>query len=262
MPIAITRSISQNLNSCELTYLPRVNIDLDLAREQHRQYQTALRSIGYTVIELPEEPDLPDSVFVEDTAVIFPELAVITRPGAVSRLQEIKTVVPILAQYRKLEFIHEPGSLDGGDVLVLDKTVFIGLSNRTDFAAITQMRNLLTPYGYTVQGVELKDCLHLKSAVTQIAQSTLLINPDWVDRSIFNRWEQIEVDVEEPFGANSLRAGEAVIYPSSFPRTQQRMQQAGIRLILVDVSELAKAEGAVTCCSLLIPDADLHQSVR
>ena len=256
MPIAITRSISQNFNSCELTHLPRVKIDIDLAREQHRQYQTALRSIGCTVIELPEEPDLPDSVFVEDTAVIFPELAVIARPGAVSRLQEIKTVVPILKQYRRLEFICDPGSLDGGDVLVLDKNIFIGLSNRTNPAAIKQMESLLTPYGYSVEGFELKDCLHLKSAVTQITKNTLLINPDWVDPSKFIGWEQIEVDVEEPFGANALRVGEAVIYPSSFTRTQQRIQRVGTRVISVNLSELAKAEGAVTCCCLLIPDAD------
>lgn len=256
MPIAITRSISKNINLCELTHLPRVKIDLDLAREQHSHYQTTLRTMGYTVIELLEDPDLPDSVFVEDTAVIFPQLAVITHPGAVSRMQEIMTVVPILEQYRKLEFIYEPGSLDGGDVLVLDKQVFVGLSNRTNYSAIQQMKSILAPYGYSVEGVELKDCLHLKSAVTQIAKNTLLINPDWVDRNKFSGWEQIEVDGKEPFGANALRVGEVVIYPSSFPVSQQRMQQAGIRVIPVDVSELAKAEGGVTCCSLLIADAD------
>ena len=146
--------------------------------------------------------------------------------------------------------------MDGGDVLRVGKTLFVGLSSRSNPSAIEQMQNALHPHGYTVKGVNVNGCLHLKSAVTQVAKDTLLINPNWVDARAFGEgrwgdWRLIEVDKAEPYAANALLIGESVIYPASFPRTRQRLQAHGISVMTVDVSELAKAEGAVTCCSVI-----------
>lgn len=251
MLIAITRQISPRFDECELTHLDRQPIDLDLARVQHHQYEAALRDLGCEVISLPPEPDLPDSVFVEDVALVFDEAAIITRPGADSRKPETESIAQALTPYRMLYTIQAPGTLDGGDVLRVGKTVYIGLSSRSNQAAVEQTQKFLAPYGYTVKGVEVTGCLHLKSAVTQVSEDTLLINPAWVDQSIFRAMKFIEVDESEPSAANAVWIDDAVIYPSSFPKTRRRLAEAGLRLKVVDATEVAKAEGAVTCCGLI-----------
>lgn len=251
MLIAITRQISPRFNECELTHLDRQPIDLELARVQHRQYEAALRGLGCQVISLPPEPDLPDSVFVEDVALVFDEVAVITRPGADSRKPEAESIARVLTPYRTLFTVEAPGTLDGGDVLCAGKIVYVGLSSRSNRSAVEQLQGFLAPYGYTVKGVEITGCLHLKSAVTQVSEDTLLINPAWVDRTIFGDMRFIEVDESEPSAANAVWIERAVIYPSGFPKTQQRLEDAGLRLKMVDTTEVAKAEGAVTCCSLI-----------
>jgi dimethylargininase len=252
--IAITRQISPRFHECELTHLDRQPIDLDLARAQHHEYEAALRELGCAVISLPPEPDLPDSVFVEDVALVFDEIAIITRPGADSRKPEIESIVRALQPYRTLCFIEAPGTLDGGDVLRVGRTVYVGLSSRSNQSAVEQTQKFLAPYGYTVTGVEITGCLHLKSAVTQVSEDTLLINPAWVDQSIFGAMKFIEVDESEPPAANAVWVNGAVIYPASFPKTQQRLEKAGLRLKMVDATEVAKAEGAVTCCSLIFKE--------
>ncbi len=251
MLIAITRDISPNFNQCELTHLDRTPIDVELAQAQHHQYQAALRQLGCEVIALPAEPDLPDSVFVEDVAIVLDEVAIITRPGADSRKPEARLIAEALKPYRELRYIESPGTVDGGDVLRVGKTLYVGLSSRSNQAAIDQMRQHLAPFGYAVQGVEVTGCLHLKSAVTQVAADTLLINPQWLDAAYFKAFRLIEVDPGEPGAANAVWVDLGVIYPSSFPKTQQRLIEHGIRLIVVDASEVQKAEGAVTCCSLI-----------
>ena len=252
MPIAITRKISQSITNCELTHLERTPIDLQIAREQHQQYETALKSIGCEVISLPELPNLPDSVFVEDTAVILDEVAIITNPGAVSRKPEIDSIVEVLQKYRELIFIESPATVDGGDVLVVGKKIYVGLSSRSNLEAVEQMQSSLKDFGYKVIGVEVTGCLHLKSAVTVVATDTLLINSNWVDKNLFAGMKFIEVDESEPSAANGLLIDETVIYPTVFPKTAQRLADTGIKLLLVDADELAKAEGAVTCCSLIL----------
>ncbi|MBX7172793.1 MAG: hypothetical protein K1X72_17620 [Pyrinomonadaceae bacterium] len=252
MPIALTRAVSRSITNCELTHLERIPIDLQHAREQHRQYEIALKSIGCEVVSLPEMPDLPDSVFVEDTAVILDEAAIITNPGAASRRPEIDSIAEVLQKYRKLIYINSPATVDGGDVLVVGKKIFVGLSSRSNIEAVAQMQNSLESYGYQVSGVEVTGCLHLKSAVTNVAENTLLINPNWVDKNLFAGMDFIEIDESEPFAANSLLVGEKVIYPTGFPKTQKILEEKGIDLVLVDADELAKAEGAVTCCSLIL----------
>ena len=254
MPVAITRQISPRFNECEITHIDRTAIDLDIARAQHEEYVRALKSLGCgcDVVELPAEPDLPDSVFVEDTAFILPEVAVITRPGADSRKPETESIACALTQLKKLVHLQEPATLDGGDVLVLGKRIFVGLSTRSNQEAINQLNSLLAEFGYTVTGVQLQDCLHLKTAVSCVDDDTLLINKNWLDTHHFENYRLIEVDPEEPFAANCLPVGDLIIYPTAFPKTSARLEEAGYQVVKVDVSELAKAEGAVTCCSLII----------
>jgi len=252
MTIAITREVSSRFNECEITHIDRTPIDLKTARAQHREYTKTLAQLGCEVIQLPQEPGLPDSVFVEDAAFILPEVAVITRPGADSRKLEIESVAKALLPYRKLVNVTEPSTVDGGDVLVVGKNVYIGLSTRSNPSAMEQIQKLLDPYEYKVTSVQIHDCLHLKTAVTRVDDATLLINKDWVDTHYFSDYECIEVDASEPFAANCLPVNGQIIYPTAFPKTSAKLEARGCKIRPVAVDELAKAEGAVTCCSLII----------
>ena len=252
MTLAITRDISPRFDECELTHIDRTPIDLDIARVQHHAYVQALKELGCAVLELPAEPDLPDSVFVEDTAIVLPDVALLTRPGADSRKPETESIAHALTPYRELVRITAPATLDGGDVLVLGKEIYVGLSTRSNKAAIDQMNGLLGEYGYHVTGVEMHDCLHLKTAVTRVDANTLLINRRWVDVENFEGFNLIDIDPSEPFAANCLPVNGAIIYPTSFPMTRRILEDKGYRVKAVQVDELAKAEGAVTCCSLII----------
>jgi dimethylargininase len=193
MTVAITREVSSRFNECEVTHIARTPIDVKAARAEHHEYISALKQLGCKVIELPEEPDLPDSVFVEDTAFILDEVAVITRPGADSRKPETESITQALAPYRPLVHITEPATVDGGDVLVLGKNIHIGISTRSNDAAIRQTQELLKSYGYKVTGVEMHDCLHLKTAVTRVDEKTLLLiqngwTPSISKNSIGSKW--------------------------------------------------------------------------
>jgi dimethylargininase len=252
MKLAITRDVSPNLARCELTHLARRPIDPERGREQHHGYERCLTSLGCAVLRLPPEADLPDSVFVEDVAVVLDEIAILTRPGAASRRGEVASVAEALRPYRTLAGIQSPATLDGGDVLVLGKTIFVGLSSRTDALGIDEIRRISSPFGYAVRPVPLSGCLHLKSAVTRISEGAVLIHPGWADPGAFSSYDRVEIDPSEPFAANALLAWGTVIYPATFPRTLRRLEARGIEVVTVDVSELAKAEGAVTCCSLLL----------
>jgi len=249
---ALTRPVSPRFDRCELTHLDRQPIDVERARRQHRAYENALRGCGVAVHRLPEGPDLPDSVFVEDTAVVVDEIAVVARPGAVSRRPEVAAVAAALATWRPLAWIEAPATLDGGDVLRVGRRVWVGRSSRTDVLGLEQLAAALGPHGYEVRGVEVEGCLHLKSAVTAVGEDVLLANPAWVDTSAFDGLEVIPVDPAEPTGANALWTGSRVVYAAAFPRTARRLESHGLELETVEVDELAKAEGAVTCCSILV----------
>lgn len=250
----MTRELSPSIARCELTHLERVRIDFDTALEQHHRYVECLVDLGYRVQELPPEPNQPDAVFIEDTAVVLDELAIITRPGAESRRDEIRSVALALLDYRELFLIEEPGTLDGGDVLVVGRTLYAGRSGRTNRDGIEQLERIVADRGYEVVPVKFHGCLHLKSAVTQIAESTLLVNSDWVDPGSFPEMQFLEVDPAEPRAANALLLGETVVYPEEYASTRGRMEAEGIQLVTVPASELAKAEGGVTCCSLILED--------
>ena len=250
--IAITRAVSPALAACELTHLTRVPIDVAAARAQHADYERALAGAGYRVERLDADAEMPDSVFVEDMAVVFDELAILTCPGAASRRREMPAIAAALAAHRPLQDIQPPATVDGGDVLVAGRHVFVGLSSRTNEAAVTQMRRILEPLGYTVVATEVGGCLHLKSAVTALDDERLLVNPDWIDRAAFGPFTLIEVAPEEPSAANVLRLADRIIVAKAFPRTAGRIAALGLRIEPVEASELAKAEGAVTCCSLIV----------
>lgn len=252
MLLAITRDVSPRFNECEITHIDRSPIDVNIAQSQHHAYVQALKELGCSVLELSAEADLPDSVFVEDTSVVLPEVALITRPGADSRKPETESITRALRPYCELLFIESPATVDGGDVLVLGKNIYVGMSTRSNGAAVDQMNSLLGKYGYKVQGVEMHDCLHLKTAVTRVDDETLLINRKWVDAENFEGFDLVDVDESEPFAANCLPVGDTIIFPVAFPKTTAKLEARGYKIKSVIVDELAKAEGAVTCCSLIV----------
>jgi dimethylargininase len=250
--LAVTRAVSRSFADCELTHLVREPIDLELARRQHAGYERALERAGCRVVRLAEEPTMPDAVFVEDTALVLDEVAVILRPGAPSRRGETASVAAALTEHRELLELTGPGTVDGGDLLRSGRTIRVGLSTRSDAAGIDELRRRLAPFDYEVEGVSLSGCLHLKSAITALSDEVVLVNPEWVDRGFLAGVERIEVDPAEPFAANALAIGERLIYSNAFPRTAERLAARGFELDLVELSEMAKAEGAVTCCSLIV----------
>lgn len=248
MRVAITRPVSPAIGDCELTFVERQAIDAARAAAQHDQYEHALARHGCTVVRVAAAPELPDAVFVEDAAIVLDEIAVITRPGAESRRAETASIASALRNYRPLVHIHAPATIDGGDVLRVDRTLYVGRSQRTNAAALEQLQKLAPDY--EVVAVDFRGCLHLKSAVTQIDERTLLFNPDWIEA--FEGFEMIAVDPTEPFAANALFLHGAIVHAASHARTRRRLEQRGYRVVPVDVSELEKAEAGVTCCSLMV----------
>jgi dimethylargininase len=249
--LALTRPVGAGLAHCELTHIAREPIDVARAAAQHAAYEECLRALGCDVRHIPAAPDQPDAVFVEDTAVVLDEVAVITRPGAASRRGETGAVAHALAAFRPLQYIGAPGTMDGGDVLVVDRSVFVGLSTRTNAEGVAQLARVLEPRGYTVRTLAVSSCLHLKSAASSPAPGLVLLNPGWVDAGAFRGVERIDVDPSEPLGGNAVDAGRGVLYAAAFPRTRERLERLGLTVRMVEMDELAKAEGAVTCCSLL-----------
>jgi len=251
MYYAITRAVSPAINQCELSYQERTGIDPGLAEKQHLALVDKLRELGCHILSLAAEAGLPDSVFVEDCAVVLDEVAIITRPGAASRRPETETIARALKPFRHLHYIRPPATLDGGDVLLAGRQLYVGLSSRTNEQAIDQLRVATSIHGYTVSQVEFTACLHLKSAVTQVAEDLLLINPDWVDPAQFAPLDCLAVAHSEPHAANVVLLDDRVIMPKKFHRTRKRLQARGIDIETVTMTELAKAEGGVSCCSLL-----------
>src|SRR3954451_24376787 len=225
--IAVTRAVSESINRCELTHAVRTPIDVARAREQHRAYEICLASLGCGIRQIPADDRYPDAVFIEDTAIVLDELAVMTRPGAESRRGELDAVAAVLGEYRTLVRIEAPATIDGGDVLQLDDVLYVGRTPRTNDDGIAQLREWIAPYGYRVVGVDVDGCLHFKSAVTRVGADALLMNRRWISPSIFKGWRIIDVDDDEPAAANALRIAESVIYPEELPRTRRKLEAEG-----------------------------------
>ena len=252
MPLtAITRAVSPSLNDCQVSFTARQAIDVAKAIEQHDRYEACLESLGLTVVSLPALEDAPDAVFVEDPAIVLDEIAVMTRMGAESRRGESTSLAEAVARFRPLRWIAEPGTLEGGDVVRIGKQLYVGRSARSNKAGIAQLARELDPFGYTVRGVGMHGCLHLKSACTYLGRNTLLANRNWADLAAFGECRVLEVAPEEAGAADVLAIGETIIIPASFPETARRIQEAGWRVLRLDVSELQKAEAGVTCMSLI-----------
>ncbi|MEO8294121.1 MAG: dimethylargininase [Gemmatimonadota bacterium] len=249
--IALTRAVSPSIAHCELTHIARDPIRYEIARDQHSHYEACLRELGCAITQLPPGDEFPDCVFIEDTAIVLDELAIITRPGAASRRGETAAVSNELSKYRSIRSIEAPATLDGGDALQVGRTIYVGVSTRTNSSGVAQLDAIARSCGYTVAPVEVTDCLHLKSAVTEVAPGTILLNPGLVSRDAFAGLDVIETHPDEPAGANAVRLGGTVLYSNSFPLTLERLRQRGFKLMTTDTSELARAEGALTCCSLL-----------
>ena len=249
--MAITRPVSRSINDCALSFHARQPIDVAKATTQHEAYQDCLTALGVQVVSLAAEPDLPDAVFVEDPAVVVDEVAIISIMGAPKRRPESDSLAAALSRYRPISRLVEPATLDGGDVMRIGRSVFVGLSQRTNREAVSQLRERLRAYGYHVDAVDVGGCLHLKSACSYVGNDSLLINRSLVDSKEFRDFELIEVADEEPAGANALLVKDVVIMPASFPGTRALLEQRGFRVRTLEMSELQKAEAGVTCTSLI-----------
>jgi len=252
---AIVRPPSARLAECALTFLEREPIDVELALRQHAEYARTLERAGARVVALPPEPDLPDATFVEDVAIILDEIAVLTRPGAASRRPEVASVAAVLADLRPLRAIEPPGTLEGGDVLRVGRTLYVGRSTRTNDDGIAQLRRITAPLGYDVAAVPVTGCLHLKTACSLVAEATVLVNRAWIDPAPLADLERIDVPADEPWGANTVLIGRNVVLPASVPGTRRLLERHGIPTYAVDLSELQKAEAGPSCLSLLLGES-------
>ena len=250
---ALLRTPSPALAECELTHIDRVEINLDRALVQHRAYAALLTRLGVEMTILDPLADYPDSCFVEDAALAFPECFVLTSPGAASRQSEPAIIRDSLPADRPILTLGLPATIDGGDVLQVGRSVFVGLTSRTNKAGVEALAAALAPFGYSVTGVPGDAALHLKTAVTAASDECVLINPALVDRTFFAAFDQVECDPAEPFAGNCLRVGDALVMQSTHPRTADRLRAKGFVFETVDVSEFAKAEAGLTCLSVLIP---------
>jgi dimethylargininase len=248
---ALTRQVSSTFGACELTFLERQSIDIAKAMEQHRAYEACLKELGAQVISMPADESYPDGVFVEDPAIVLDEIAIITRPGAASRRGETESIAQALAPFRELRYIREPATLEGGDVIRVGKTLFVGLSGRTSREGIAQLAALLMVFDYSVVPVEVRGCLHLKSGACWAGGNVILANRNWIDASAFHDFKIIDVPEDEPAAADVLPVAGKLIMPSNFPHTAKILEDSGIEVFPIDVSELQKAESGVTCMSLL-----------
>ena len=242
--------------------LPGANFDLGLTSadlgapsyplilKQHQAYLHALAQLGPEIILLDEEPDFPDAYFVEDAAIVTPRVAVITRPGAPSRRGEEQTIEPVLQQYRPIVRIEEPGTLDGGDVLMVENHFFIGSSLRTNLEGAAQLIEALKTYGHSAEVVPVDAGLHLKSSVNYLGEDMLLVTQAVADTPGFARYRRIEVHPDEEYAANTLRANEGLLTPKGYPRTLEQLSRLGIKVIELEVSEVRKMDGGLTCMSL------------
>lgn len=218
--------------------------------QQHAAYVEALHMLGLDVIVLEALPAYPDAYFVEDVAVVFPEVAVLTHPGAPSRQGEVESIQPVLARYRPLEHIQPPATLDGGDVLVIDKRIFIGLSQRTNLYGAVELGRILEKFGYTCSHVLVGAGLHLKSSFNYMGDDTVLMNEIFAYQTDFDDYRKIFVDLDEAYACNTLLVNDYLIVPQGFPRTRDKLASLGRRIIEVDISEARKMDGGLTCMSL------------
>ncbi len=251
MTFALTRQPALSLENGEVTYVSRQSIDLPLAFQQHEAYCQALRHMGVEVERLPSVEGHPDSVFIEDNAIILDELAVLSSMGTVSRQGEIDFLLPVLSRHRSVVTISPPALLEGGDVCCIGKTLLVGISSRTNWLGVEALRAIVEPFGYRVTPIEIQGCLHLKTACTPLDDKTLLVNPTWLDLDALRHVQLVQVPSAEPLGANVLRLPQGILANAAFPRTLDLMKAEGHTVRDIEISEFLKAEAGLTCLSLI-----------
>ncbi|MFQ5604198.1 MAG: dimethylarginine dimethylaminohydrolase family protein [bacterium] len=250
MLISLVHTVSPNINRCELTFLERQVIDYELAVQQHADYCRLLQNCGAQVVTLSANRAHPDACFIEDTAVVLDEIAVIASPGAVSRRGEVTAVEGELKKYRETVRIDWPATLEGGDVLQVGRTVFVGRSNRTNSAGIEALEKILRRFDYQVIPVELRQCLHLKSACTALEERCLLVNPAWIEMQPFADFQKVTVPDTEIWSANTIRVRDTVVLHEGFPDTIKLLRELDFKVASVNISEFLKAEAGLSCLSL------------
>ena len=249
--VAITRKPSRRLEEGERTHVGRDPIDYARALAQHDAYRQALRDLGASETRLDDAEAYADGVFIEDTALVLDECAIMMRPGAESRRGEVVGVARALADHRDLLHVDAPATIDGGDIAVCGRRILVGRSARTNTAGIEALGVLTKPHGYVVRPVRMTGCLHLKSGCTALPDGRLLVNRHWIDSRDLTGFDLIDVPASEPWGGDVAFIGDTVIEAAAFPETTQRLRETGYPVKSVDVSEFAKAEGGVTCMSLI-----------
>ncbi len=247
---AITRKPAPNFGKGITTAVNAEPPDYEKMLAQHCAYVETLKKLGLAVTVLDPEPDYPDAHFVEDTAVVTPDVAVITRPGADARRGEIATIAPVLADFREIRCIEAPGTLDGGDVLMIGKHFLIGISDRTNPAGAQQLGRILEDYGNTWSAVPLASGLHLKSSLNWVGKNFMLVTRDFANLEPIAGYERIIVEPDEEYAANILPVNDVLIMPAGFPKTRKQLEKTGLEIIELDTSECRKMDGALTCLSL------------
>jgi dimethylargininase len=249
--IAITHAPSPYMDRCELTYVARSSIDHKVAVRQHREYCAILERCGAEVHVLDVNLEHPDCVFIEDTSIVLDEVAILTSMGTPSRRSEPPGIEPALKNFRQVEKITLPAAIEGGDIARVGRTLLAGLSSRTNSAGISALQDLVRKYGYEVRAVPIRDCLHLKSACTALPDGRLLVNPNWLETAALEAFQYLPIPSEEPWAADILSIGHTVCMAANHPRTADLVNKQGFPVEVIDLSEFAKAEGGVTCLSLV-----------
>jgi dimethylargininase len=252
--IAVTHVPSPRLEEGERTYVDDTAVDYALSLRQHAQYCDALRSCGAAVLTLDVNRELPDCVFVEDTAIVLDDVAVMMSMGAESRRAEPAGIEPTLGRYRTIERVRLPATIDGGDVVRLGRTLYVGASPRTNAAGIDALRDVVRAYDYAVIAVAVLKCLHLKTACSALPDGRLLVNRGWIDVSPLPSSALVDVPADEPWAGDVLVIGDRIIASDAFPATASLLERSGFGVTQVAVSEFAKVEGGVTCLSLVFEE--------
>jgi len=247
---AVTRKPCKNFARGLTTAVSSEPADYGLMVKQHAAYLEALTAAGLEAIVLDALPDFPDAHFVEDTAVVTPDVAVITNPGAAARRGEEESIAPILAQFRKIERIQPPGTVDGGDVLQVGNHFFIGLSERTNKQGAEQLGRILQSHGNTWTVVAVGAGLHFKSSVNYVGRNTLLVTNAFAHNEQLRGYDQIVTESDEGYAANSLLVNEHLLMPAGFPHTRRQLEPLGFKIIELEISEVRKMDGGLTCMSI------------
>jgi dimethylargininase len=259
---AITRGVSRKIAACELTYRSREEVNYEKAATQLERYCELLREWGLDLMPLAASDSYPDCCFVQDTAVVLDEVCIIASMGAPARRGEVSEIEKLITPFRTIRRIFSPATLDGGDVVQFGKRLFVGLSSRTNARGIAALGRIVEAFGYTVVPVTVKGGLHLTTGCGIVNDETVLLNPRWLDASAFKGLRQLHVSEKEPWAANTIRVDDAVCLEEGAPRTLDLVQPHVGSIDTLDISEFRKAEGSLSCLSLIFKEALQNQDAN